>query len=189
MVAYLDSQYTGYHQNGQTPEIVLAAYAPISWRRNPAHPYESVYLGKEKVVTQERRNIIVKIYTEEGFQRTEEFNEPEDHVAIELEFMARLCWKMVNMLVAGDIEGAIKRLEVQKKFIENHIGVWIPTFCNDILKSAELDYYKAIAKITRGFLTIDHKNINSSILSLRKKRKISNPGVNEKSLDSLCTSE
>lgn len=157
-------------KNRQVIEDLAVDFASLflGHGRNPAHPYESVYLGKEKVVMQEQRNNIVKIYAEEGFQRTEEFNEPEDHVAIELEFMARLCWKMVDMLAEGDVEGAIKTLEVQKGFIKNHMGVWVPAFCGDVLKNAELDYYKAIAKITRGFLAIDSKNINRSIRSLSK---------------------
>ena len=136
--------------------------------RSSAHPYESVYLGKEKVVMEKPRNQVAKIYADEGFQKTAEFNEPEDHVAIELEFMACLCQKVINKLKIGDIKGAIETLEIQENFFKNHLGAWVPCFCSDVIRSAELDYYRAIAQITRGFLAVDSENINSSILSLNK---------------------
>ena len=50
----------------------------------PAHPYESVYLGAHSLVTQEPRSKVLDIYRQEGLQRMAWFNEPEDHIAIEL---------------------------------------------------------------------------------------------------------
>jgi len=128
-----------------------------------AYPYESVYTSPDRLVMQDARDEVLKIYREEGLDRAEEFNEPEDHVAFELEFMAYLCQKTTEALKDGDKGSALGYLEKQKEFLEKHLIPWVPTFCNDVQRVARGDFYKAIAKITVGYLGMEQDLIGELV--------------------------
>jgi len=106
---------------------------------------------------------VLKIYREEGLDRAEEFNEPEDHVAFELEFMAYLCQKTTEVLKDGDKGSALGYLKKQQEFLEKHLVPWVPAFCNDVQRVARGDFYKAIAKITNGYLGMEQDLIGELV--------------------------
>jgi putative dimethyl sulfoxide reductase chaperone len=61
--------------------------------RVPAHPSESAYYTQGKLIMQEPRDQVLKLYRSVGVDKANQFKEPEDHIALELEFMTRLCEK------------------------------------------------------------------------------------------------
>ena len=85
-------------------------------RGEGAYPYESVYTSPDRLVMQEARDQVLKIYREEGLDRAEEFSEPEDHIAFELEFMAYLCQKTAEALKDGERGSVLGYLKKQKDF-------------------------------------------------------------------------
>ena len=59
-----------------------------------AFPYESVYTSSKKIVMQEAWENVKKIYSQNGFSLEDGSSDIlEDHIAVELEFMAHLCEK------------------------------------------------------------------------------------------------
>lgn len=154
------------HLTGSTVTDLAVEYARIflgAGIKDAAYPYESVYTSPNKLVMQEARDQVLKLYREEGLDRAEEFNEPEDHIAFELEFMAFLCQKTTEALKAGDKVGASAYLNKQKQFLAKHLIPWAPTFCADIQRIAQADFYKAIAKITLGYLSMEQDIVNELI--------------------------
>jgi anaerobic sulfite reductase subunit A len=129
--------------------------------KHPAHPYESVYLSAEHLLMQEQRDQVLKIYREHGVDKVEDFPEPEDHVAIELQFMGLLSARITEALKQDDIERARELLETQTDFLDEHLMKWVPDFCEDILKGAKYEFYRGIAKVTRGYLTMESENIRT----------------------------
>ncbi len=124
--------------------------------RRPAHPYESVYLSNDKIAMREPYQAVSKIYQEEGLSVSDEVKEPEDHVALEFEFMAYMCQRMDAALAKNDTVEAARILEVQRNFSREHLASWIPAFCNDIANgSAKFDFYAAIATLTERLVTLD----------------------------------
>ena len=87
--------------------------------------------------------------------RADDFNEPEDHVALEFEFMAYLNNKVLDALKKGDDEEVRNNLEKQSIFLKEHILSWVPSFCKDVEQFANTDFYKAAAKITHGYLHLE----------------------------------
>jgi len=138
-------------------------------RGDAAFPYESVYTSPDRLVMQEARDQVLKIYREERLDRAEAFNEPEDHVALELEFMAYLCQKTTEALKAGDKVGTLGYLTKQKDFLEKHLIPWVPTFCADIQRIAQRDFYKAVARITVGYLGMEQELIGELIEEIQEK--------------------
>lgn len=115
-------------------------------------PYESVYTSEERLMMQDARDQVLKIYGEEKFEASSENHEPEDHISIELEFMVFLNQKAINSLRNDEEELALSCWHKQKNFLEKHLNNWVPTFCSDIEKMAQTGFYVGIAKITSGVL-------------------------------------
>jgi len=119
-----------------------------------ASPYESVYTSKERLIMQEARDQVFAIYRARGLYPDAELEIPEDHIALELEFLAHLCRETLQ---AGDDQARVSALlREQKEFIEQHPAKWVPAFCADIEKCASTGFYRAVGKITLGFLNMDH---------------------------------
>jgi TorA maturation chaperone TorD len=134
--------------------------------RVPAHPSESSYLTEGQLVMQQPRDDVLKLYRTMGVDKASVFKEPEDHIALELQFMTHLCEKTNTALKDGNLQEANKYLETQKDFLDKHLGKWVPKLAADMLKSARREFYKAIAKITEGYVELDKKVVAEMIDNL-----------------------
>jgi putative dimethyl sulfoxide reductase chaperone len=152
---------------GEDPLTDLAVdYAKVFlgvgiYESEAAYPYESVYTSKEHLIMQESRDQVLAIYRTQGLDRAESLEIPEDHIALELEFMAHLCKIAIDAIAAEKWAEVATSLKEQKNFLTQHLGNWTPEFCQDILKYATTDFYKAVSKITNGFLHMDQAIITN----------------------------
>lgn len=128
-----------------------------------AFPYESVYTSPDHLIMQEARDQVLKLYREEGLDRSDAFQVPEDHLALEFEFMAYLCQKTHAARAANENQVAAECLAKQKNFLEQHLLNWVPAFCADVQRIARTDFYKAVAQVTRGYLEMEQTLIESLI--------------------------
>ena len=124
-------------------------------RGNPAHPSESYYLTEGQLIMQQPRDDMLQLYRAMDVEKSGEFKEPEDHIALELQFMAHLCDKTNAALKDGNFKNARKYLDAQTGFLEEHLGKWVPKLASDVLKSAGHEFYRAIAKITKAYVDMD----------------------------------
>jgi anaerobic sulfite reductase subunit A len=129
-------------------------------RGSGAFPYESVYTSEDRLFMQEARDEVLAAFRAEGLDRSDDFNEPEDHIALEFEFMAYLCQNALTAFQESEDEKALGYLEKQKAFLEEHILNWVPDFCRDVVEIAQTDFYKAAAKITHGYLNLEREIID-----------------------------
>ena len=125
-----------------------------------AYPYESVYTSPERLIMQDARDKVLAIYREKGLDKDEALDIPEDHIGLELEFMAYLCHEAKEAFVLNDWSAVAVSLQIQKDFLEHHLLNWMPEFCADIQKCSHVDFYKAIGKITHGYLDLDTQMIH-----------------------------
>ncbi len=132
-------------------------------QQSGVYPCESVYISKEKLIMQEARDQVVKLYRQEGLDRAVDFHEPEDHIALEFEFMAFLGQKTIDALQKGDGAGVVGCLRKQKLFFEEHLLNWVPDFCADMQQIAKTEFYQATAKIIKGFLDLEDELIDDLI--------------------------
>jgi anaerobic sulfite reductase subunit A len=133
-------------------EDLAADYSRLFLLRGGVHPYESVYLGKEKLLMGDPWLEVKRTYASAGFA-LRDAKEPEDHLAFELEFMYHLCQKTEKALAKG--EGAEGLLDIQRRFLNDHLSKWAPTLCDGIVEKAATNFYRAAALITKGFLDFD----------------------------------
>jgi len=135
------------------------------WRTVP-HPSESVYVTDKQLIMQQPRDDVMKIYRSMGVDKATTFAEPEDHIAIELQFMGHLCDKTTTALKDDNQADAKKLLEVQRDFLKDHLGKWVPKLTVDIIATARKEFYKAIAKITKSYIEMDKEVVSEMIRSL-----------------------
>ncbi len=151
-------------------ETELAAeYAGIflGVRQIVPHPSESVYAGSERLVMQRQRDEVLEMYRQMGLDKVSEFTEPEDHIAVELSFMAHLARETATALESKKVPEAKRYTELQKRFLSEHLARWTPKLCDDIQRAAKLDFYRGIAMVTRGFVSMDFSMLDDFLEELR----------------------
>jgi TorA maturation chaperone TorD len=159
------------HRNENTIFDLATDYAGIfivaGGKGDCAYPYESVYSSPQKLVMQDARDQVLKLYRENGLDKSPESIESEDHIAVELEFMSYLCHRISGALTADDKDLALSILKKQRSFLEEHLLNWVPAFCRDIERIAAGDFYKAMAKITAGYLHLEQEVIGELMNTIK----------------------
>lgn len=135
-----------------------------------AYPFESVYRSDTGLLMQDARDEALALYRTAGLEKAGDWPEGEDHICAELEYMRVLsqrCSEVLADAVAGDAadeEGAAggdavmwatRLLRAQKSFMDCHLAKWVPAFTADVERFAKQDFYKGLAKVTRGFIAQD----------------------------------
>ncbi len=148
------------------------------------HPSESAYLTG--FLYQEPRDEVRKLYLDNGLVKSPQFKEPEDHIALELYFMAHLCRKALRALKSRKTEELSSNLETQMEFLEKHLLKWAPKLMDDVIRYAETAFYRGVGKIAKGLLETDKDQIeklarsieafhnNDSFLDHRGRRQVEN---------------
>jgi TorA maturation chaperone TorD len=106
-----------------------------------APPYESVYRSPEQVLMQAETLAVRAMYRQYGLALRPDLNEPDDHIAFELEFYAIL---QERNLVAA-----------QQAFWQEHLNRWIPAFCRRVIEGSRSPFYRSLAAITRQVIAAE----------------------------------
>ncbi len=117
-----------------------------------APPWESVHFGRERLTFQERTLQVRRWYARFGLQCEKLYNEPDDHVGLELAFVAHLSSLATQAVEQGDNETLAKYLDAQGAFLSEHLLTWVGTWCAQVLRESHTDFYRGIALIVRGVL-------------------------------------
>lgn len=120
-------------------------------------PYESVYVGQEKVMFDESTLQVRSYFKLWGYKLPEGLREPEDHIGLELQFMWLLCEKALGYLEERNEQGLQKALLSQKDFLEEHLLNWIDQFSERLFKNTTNELYRGIALFTPYFLRLDQE--------------------------------
>jgi TorA maturation chaperone TorD len=104
-----------------------------------------------------------------GLEYKSEYSGLPDHISVELEFMQELTKRETQAWKEKDREGAIYCLKIEKKFIEEHLAKWIPTFCDKIISEAEFSFYREMSMLAKNFIEFESKKINNYLSAAQKK--------------------
>ena len=104
----------------------------------------------------------VKRYIEAaGFQYKPDFHGLPDHIGVELEFMAELAGKEAAAWRDEDFAKASNCLEFEREFLADHLGAWVPAFCDQVTERAEFSFYRDMARLTANFLEAEKHEIEA----------------------------
>ena len=133
-------------------------------------PCESVYRSTSGLLNQSALFEVQQSYHEIGMTKSDQYHEPDDHIAVELSYMARLC-EMILESARTEREQALHCLGLQRKFLETHLTRWVPVLSERLIASTTSDFYRAIAHLLKGYIGIDSSLIDSMNQELNYKSK------------------
>lgn len=127
-----------------------------------AFPYESVYTSGSGLMMQDAYVDVRHEYREAGWVKNPDFKEPEDHIAIELSFVATCCALAARSLREGDEAAAESCLIVQRSFLDTHLLNWVERFAADVRK-ANGGFYADAASFMVAYLKADRELLKDVI--------------------------
>lgn len=128
-----------------------------------AYPYESVYTSPKRLMMQDARDQVLAAYRTHGLDKSDSVDVPEDHIALQCDFLAHLSHQTIGAFDLQDWARVSSSLIEQQNFLTAHLLNWVPQFCEDIQKYAQTDFYKGLAKITAGFLHLENEILDGLI--------------------------
>lgn len=128
-----------------------------------AYPFESVYTSEKRLLMQEARDEIIRAYAEAGLVLSKDWKDPEDHIALELEYMQIMSRRAKEALEASNDDEALELLGKQKAFLLRHIVSWVPMMTSDMRRFAKTNLYQGLSFVTEGFLEQDREFLNALV--------------------------
>lgn len=119
-----------------------------------AYPFESVYTSERRLLMQEARAEVLEALRENGLKRGA-WNEGEDHVALEFEFMQRMSLRAAEALREDNEDAAAEALHAQQDFLRNHLRNWLPMLVTDMRLFSRTMFYQGLGQVALGFVEED----------------------------------
>jgi TorA maturation chaperone TorD len=95
-----------------------------------------------------------------GFHYKSEYRGLPDHIGVELEFMEHVTRREAKAWAENDKDRALYCREIERKFFDEHLGRWIPIFCEKVSSEAVSRFYRDIAVLTNNFLEFEKEEID-----------------------------
>lgn len=120
-----------------------------------AAPYGSVWLEDGKTVMGDSTMAVQELYHEGGFEIDEEFREPPDHIAAELEFLYLLIYRENEGHRNGEAEALKAATALKKRFLDEQLGLWVGPFTAAVKAGAQSGFYRQLAELTDRFVEME----------------------------------
>ncbi|EGR4359857.1 molecular chaperone TorD [Vibrio cholerae] len=141
-------------QDRQDAQLELAAdFCDLFLKsdRDSALPYASVY-ADQGLLNGKPAQQMRELLSTHGVKVEQNLNEPEDHLAIQLDFLAHLA------ISANQIEHSAQlslALQAQSDFISQHLLTWLPAFAERCTQFDAFGLYSAAARLALAFIQQD----------------------------------
>lgn len=119
--------------------------------------HESVWLGKDKLLYDKQTFAVRTWYAKYGLQAHASDKGPDDHLGLELSFVAYL----LNQCESKPEE----RIELQsdiRRFMDEHLMRWAPQCLAKITEQAETSFYQGLGLLVASTLKQLEKSLNES---------------------------
>ncbi len=126
-------------------------------------PHESVQIESQGAYWGDATTAVRNFIEEAGMEFSSSYHGIPDHIAVELEFMAELnrresvAWERSDVSAVGNI------IAYQRDFIDEHLGQWVEKFCALVVATAELSFYRDVAKLTAQFIATETQAIEERL--------------------------
>jgi TorA maturation chaperone TorD len=129
------------------------------------YPYESSYLSRKKrgdrmqwgSLNGPPARAAQCLYQNEHLSVRSELADFPDHIGVELEFMAQMCYKAAEALQAGDQKTVTEKREKQKHFFQEHLLNWPEDLAKEMRTKAETIFYRCLADLLSNFLDMEKR--------------------------------
>lgn len=150
----IDSGFTRLFVGPDTPE---------------ATPWESYFLGGERTLFGKITLEVRHAYRQQRLLPAGYPNAADDHIAIELDFLARLAERAEASYVDGESSATVESLAASKKFLQEHTTKWVHLLASKIRESKYSDFYSEAVAVLVAFLDIELEAIDELCDALSEK--------------------
>ncbi|WIK64797.1 TorD/DmsD family molecular chaperone [Gleimia hominis] len=112
-----------------------------------AQPYESPYVSEEAIVFDTATLQVRAAYEKYGFQAPHLGTDPDDHIGLEIAFLAALAGKY-----AADGKAQPSLVRDAQAFFDQHLMAFAPKVIAASREHAQTQIYRALADLTEGFI-------------------------------------
>lgn len=123
-----------------------------------APPWESVYLDRDHVVFGAKTLQVRALFARYGLVCPDTDRTPDDHIGLQLEFLARLAAEAVERLNAGDAPGAAAMTAGMRESLESHLLRWADPFVRRLEAASATGFYAGLGRLTLGVLTAESED-------------------------------
>ena len=116
--------------------------------KHAAYPWESMNVDGDGILFQQCTLDVRREYARYGLVSKKLHSEPEDHIALEADFLLQLSLRMLE-------SPATAILMDSKRFIEEHAAAWLPRYLEQAAKGTEAPFYFELVRLYRVFLSAD----------------------------------
>lgn len=119
-----------------------------------APPWESVYFNENRLTFQQETLDVRNWYRRYGLESEKLRSEPDDHVGLELSFLAYLASQALAALRSGSPEEADELLAAQRQFLQAHPMRWVSQWAQEVSDHARTDFWRGIALLTVAYVEV-----------------------------------
>ena len=116
----------------------------------PAPPWESVCKFKDGSLFTRITLEVRAAYRAQGFIPERYPQVSDDHLALELDFLARLAQGMQKAWEEGDSDALERARQTSASFLEEHLGAWIGPFSADLANASSDSHAADLANACQG---------------------------------------
>jgi putative dimethyl sulfoxide reductase chaperone len=114
--------------------------------------WESVHYGEERLTFQQETLAVRNWYRRFGLEAVNLHHEPDDHIGLELAFVAHLAGRSLVALEQNDQQTMMALLHAQKQFLSEHLWKWAFGWCALVGEHAQTDFYRGLSQLIEGAL-------------------------------------
>ena len=115
-----------------------------------APPYESVHLGRERLMFEEPTFEVRAAYRAFGWQAPNYNREPDDHLGLEFSFLSLLCTAALDALQRLDHAVLEAALSLHEQFLRDHLLCWAPDCLSAVEANATTAFYRGVGALGIG---------------------------------------
>ena len=113
-------------------------------------PFESVHRNEEGLVFDKETLEVRDQYRRLGLQAPHLNREPDDHIGLELDFLAQCCVSALTALEQDATLAAERYERIAAEFTRDHLMTWAPDMLEKAIDSAETDWMRGLEHMTLG---------------------------------------
>ncbi len=127
--------------------------------RGTCPPYELEYGSSEVIQLSSEMADIAGFYSAFGLELADDAGERQDHVSVQLEFMAVLAAKHAHAHVQRDDAALDIVRDAERKFLRSHLARWFPSFAHRVRQADPGGYYVALVDAAESLILADARRL------------------------------
>ena len=128
-------------------------------------PHESVHREGHDESLWGRSTVALKDFIESvSIEFRPDYHGIPDHISVELELMQKFTEAEAKAWQHGDHVEAAMWLQLELEFTDNHLARWVPAFCEQVVREAELSFYSEMVMLAKQVLEMEKNQMEGLLL-------------------------